>query len=289
MASLTVEIDPGSGFCFGVVKAVEMAESALAKKQTVYCLGEIVHNGEEVDRLEKLGMKTISHQDLEDSNDGIILFRAHGEPPTSYDIIKEKKHKLADATCPVVLKLQQRVKQAWLNQKNNNGQVVIYGKKGHAEVIGLLGQTNGEAILVEKEADLAQIDFTRPTEIFSQTTKSVRGFQNITDKIQAATTNGVEVIVHDTICRQVANRVIRIQEFARKHDIIIMVGGLKSSNAQMLFQACREVNSNSHFVTGPEGVQAEWFQKRPAKVGVCGGTSTPAWLMKQVAQEIEKM
>lgn len=288
MSILKVEVDKNSGFCFGVVKAVEAAETLLKAGQKVWCVGDIVHNEAEAQRLENLGMSTIKHADVPNLEEGTVLFRAHGEPPASYHWVQQHGMALKDATCPVVLKLQQRIKQAWLKQKERNGQIVIYGKKGHAEVIGLCGQTNNEAIVVETEADLKLIDCSRPVEVFSQTTKSPEGLQAIVEQLQQMMQTGVEIISHDTVCRQVSGRVPRIQKFAEQYDTVVFVGGTKSSNARMLFQACRGVNPKSYFISGPEEIQDEWFTSEVQSVGVCGATSTPEWLMQQVAERIRE-
>jgi len=286
MAIIKVEVDKHSGFCFGVVKAVEAAESLLKQGQKVWCVGDIVHNEAEANRLMQLGMSTIQQSDFDQIKSGTVLFRAHGEPPASYHSAQQFGLTLKDATCPVVLKLQQRVKQAYLQQKAQNGQIIIYGKKGHAEVIGLIGQTNNEAIVVEAEADLDRIDFSRPVEVFSQTTKSPEGLQRIIALMQERAHNGIEIISHDTVCRQVSGRVPRIKRFAEQYDVIVFVGGTKSSNARMLFQACRDVNALSYFISEPDELQVDWFTGGVGSVGVCGATSTPEWLMEQVAEKI---
>ena len=286
MTIIKVEVDKHSGFCFGVVKAVEAAESLLKQGQKVWCVGDIVHNEAEANRLKQLGMSTIQQSDFDQIKSGTVLFRAHGEPPASYQYAQQYGLTLKDATCPVVLKLQQRVKQAYLQQKVQNGQIIIYGKKGHAEVIGLIGQTNNEAIVVETEMDLDQIDFSRPIEVFSQTTKSPEGLQKMVGLMQERACNGIEVLSHDTVCRQVSGRVPRIKTFAQKYDAIVFVGGTKSSNARMLFQACREVNEFSYFISEPDQLQLDWFTDAVTSVGICGATSTPEWLMQKVAERI---
>lgn len=283
---LRVEIDDKSGFCFGVVRAISQAEEELKNNETIYSLGDIVHNDLEVDRLNKKGMKTIDHVDLEEMQKGTVFFRAHGEPPESYQKIRENGLKVIDATCPVVLKLQQRVRAAYEEMKEKNGQVAIYGKIGHAEVKGLSGQTNHEAIILEKEEDVRLIDPSRPIVLFSQTTKSPVVFNNIVQAIRRKALEGVEVKINDTICRQVSNRAPHLKNFSRKHDMIVFVGGAKSSNARSLYETCISINPRTHFISSPEDLQKMWFEPRPKSIGVCGATSTPAWLMETVAEKI---
>jgi 4-hydroxy-3-methylbut-2-enyl diphosphate reductase len=283
---LQVEIDDQSGFCFGVVRAISKAETEIEKNGTIYSLGDIVHNDMEVKRLQKMGMKTIDHHELEQLEEGTVFFRAHGEPPESYKIIKEKKLKLIDATCPVVLRLQKKVQTAWEEMKKKHGQVAIFGKIGHAEVKGLSGQTNHEAIILEKEEDVRLVDPSRPVVLFSQTTKSPVIFNNIADALKRRAMPGVEVRVHDTICRQVSNRAPHLRDFASKHDVVIFVGGAKSSNARALYDACFSVNPQTHFISSPDDLQPLWFAARPTSTGVCGATSTPLWLMEKVAEKI---
>lgn len=281
-----MEIDDKSGFCFGVVRAIRKAEEEIEHNETIYSLGDIVHNELEVERLNNKGMQTIGHSDLEKMKEGTVFFRAHGEPPESYKKIKEKGLKIIDATCPVVLKLQQRVCAAYKEMKEKKGQIAIYGKIGHAEVKGLSGQTNHEAIILEKEEDVRLIDPSRPVVLFSQTTKSPEVFKNIAEAIRRRALSDVEVKINDTICRQVSNRAPHLQKFAQKHDIVIFVGGAKSSNAQSLYKSCLAVNPQTHFISSAEDLQHLWFASGPRSVGVCGATSTPAWLMKVVAEKI---
>lgn len=283
---LHVEIDEKSGFCFGVVRAISKAEEEIGNNGTIYSLGDIVHNDLEVERLNNKGMQTIDHGDLENMTEGTVFFRAHGEPPESYQKVKEKGLNLIDATCPVVLKLQQRVRAAYEEMKGKKGQIAIYGKIGHAEVKGLSGQTNHEAIILEKEEDVRLIDPSRPVVLFSQTTKSPEVFKNIAAALQRRALSNVEVKINDTICRQVSNRAPHLQRFARKHDVVIFVGGAKSSNAQSLYKSCLAVNPQTHFISSPEDLQSLWFASGPRSVGVCGATSTPAWLMEVVAEKI---
>jgi 4-hydroxy-3-methylbut-2-enyl diphosphate reductase len=283
---LHVEIDDKSGFCFGVVRAITKAEEELGNNSPIYSLGDIVHNDLEVERLSKEGMRTIDHGHLDKMKEGTVFFRAHGEPPESYHKIKEKGLKLIDATCPVVLKLQQKVRAAYHEMKEKNGQIAIYGKIGHAEVKGLSGQTNHEAIIMEKEEDVRLLDPSKPVVLFSQTTKSPEVFKNIAEAIQRRALGDVEVRINDTNCRQVSNRAPHLKDFSRKHDVIIFVGGAKSSNARSLYETCITINPRTHFISSPEDLQTMWFNPRPKSIGVCGATSTPAWLMETVADKI---
>jgi 4-hydroxy-3-methylbut-2-enyl diphosphate reductase len=283
-----IEIDPHSGFCFGVIKAIEKAEENVTKGP-LYSLGDIVHNNQEVKRLEDKGLTPLPADGLSGISKSRVLFRAHGEPPSSYKIAKEKGLEIIDATCPVVLKLQQRVKNAWLSLKPLDGQIVIFGKKGHAEVIGLLGQVNNEAIVVENPDNLEDIDFTKPIELFSQTTKSIEGLQKLITNIEQRMAPGVNFQHHDTICRQVANRVPRIREFAAKHDVVIFVGGEKSSNAKVLFEVCKRSNPLSYFISKPEDIDFKWVTPSTTSVGICGATSTPMWQLELVASIIGEL
>jgi 4-hydroxy-3-methylbut-2-enyl diphosphate reductase len=287
--SIRIDIDPHSGFCFGVVKAIEAAEQQLASGEPLYCVGEIVHNGEEVARLEKLGMKTIHSADLTSHTNKTVLFRAHGEPPPSYLNAQTGNIKIIDATCPVVLKLQQRVKKAWQEMKAVNGQICIYGKKGHPEVIGLIGQTSGEAILLESADDIHLIDPQRPVVLFSQTTKSIEGFEHLTQCIKDHLNTSSSFISHDTICRQVSGRVPRIKEFAVQYDIIIFVGGKNSSNAKVLFDHCRQANPHSYFISTDQDINPQWLTQSLTSIGICGATSTPRWQLQQVAETINHL
>lgn len=291
---MIVTIDENSGFCFGVTTAIETAEREL-QKGTLFCLGDIVHNGQEVKRLDKLGLETIDYDDLRTLRNVRVLLRAHGEPPSTYRIAKQNNIEIIDASCPVVLNLQKRIREKYqaIHGKNTGAQIVIFGKKGHAEVIGLEGQTNNTAIVIESISQLHQLDFTRPIYLFSQTTKSVEEFQQIVAEIkQRKIENDTSEVVfeyHDTICRNVANRVKRLQDFARGNDVVIFVGGQKSSNAKVLFQHCMEVNSCTVFVSSEADLTPEILQQCHAaeKVGICGATSTPKWLMERIKQHIE--
>lgn len=282
---MKIEIDKHSGFCFGVVNAINKAEEVLNEQGKLYCLGDIVHNNIEVNRLEKLGLITIDHDRYKQMKDCTVLLRAHGEPPSTYQYAKENNITIIDATCPVVLKLQQRIHQSYGEIKKQNGQILIYGKKGHAEVIGLKGQTNGEAMVIEGPDDLDQIDFYRPVTMFSQTTKSLDGFHNISDLIRQNARN--QVTIKDTICRQVANRIPHIKEFAAKHELVLFVSGKKSSNGKSLFEVCKATNSKSHFISTPDEMEKEWF-KGIESVGICGATSTPNHLMEAVEKKINE-
>ena len=291
---MIVTIDENSGFCFGETTAIETAEREL-QKGTLFCLGDIVHNGQEVERLDKLGLETIDYDDLRTLRNVRVLLRAHGEPPSTYRIAKQNNIEIIDASCPVVLNLQKRIREKYqaIHGKNTGAQIVIFGKKGHAEVIGLEGQTNNTAIVIESISQLHQLDFTRPIYLFSQTTKSVEEFQQIVAEIkQRKIENDTSEVVfeyHDTICRNVANRVKRLQDFARGNDVVIFVGGQKSSNAKVLFQNCMEVNSCTVFVSSEADLTPEILQQCHAaeKVGICGATSTPKWLMERIKQHIE--
>lgn len=281
----TIEISAQSGFCFGVVNAIENAEEQLKNDEALYCLGDIVHNEQEVERLKKLGLTSITLEELDQLKNAKIMFRAHGEPPQRYSQINNQNLELVDATCPVVLKLQQRIKAAWERMKKVNGQMVIYGKPGHAEVVGLQGQTNNEAIVVADASGLGQINFEQPMEIFSQTTRDINEYKKLVTEIEKRSKAGVKV--HDTICRQVSNRAPKLQEFAKKHDLVYFVGGLKSSNAQLLFKACKAVNPETYFVSAPE--KEDWNEVHSKKrIGICGATSTPFWLMEEVAKRVEQ-
>ncbi|MFT3740865.1 MAG: 4-hydroxy-3-methylbut-2-enyl diphosphate reductase [Breznakibacter sp.] len=287
--SIPVVIDPNSGFCFGVKKAVEAAENHLAQGKELFSLGQMVHNGEEVSRLQKKGLTPIEHQGLSSASHKTILFRAHGEPPSSYQKARELNAQIIDATCPVVLKLQQRVKKAWEEMRAINGLVYIYGKKNHPEVTGLLGQTNNEAVLIESADEIALIDFNRPIELFSQTTKNIEGLQHLIARIKERLKPGAYFVAHDTICRQVAGRVPRIRQFAQEHDLIVFVGGTQSSNAKVLFEQCKQVNPNSFFINHIDQISSDWLHIQPKSIGICGATSTPQWQLEQVADSIKNL
>ena len=279
-----ITIDDKSGFCFGVVTAITKAETELADKRTLYCLGDIVHNSLEVERLEQLGLITINHHQFEQLHDAKVLLRAHGEPPQTYITAENNRIDIIDATCPVVLNLQKKIRSTY--QDNPNAQIVIFGKQGHAEVVGLQGQTDNNAIVVENIGDIGKIDFNKDIHLFSQTTKSVEEFQELIHAIELHARKGF--YWHDTICRQVCNRVRHIREFAAQHQVIIFVGGRKSSNGKVLFEHCREVNPESLFVESPEELTSDILaQLKGRNIGICGATSTPLWLMQQCKQKIE--
>lgn len=274
-----VEIDTKSGFCFGVTTAIRKAEEVLDREGSLYCLGDIVHNTAEVERLQKKGLKTITHKDLENLHNVKVLLRAHGEPPSTYELARRNNIDIIDATCPVVLQLQRRIKAAWEADFRKDSQVVIYGKKGHAEVNGLVGQTAGEAIVVQNMEELQRLDPEKKIDLYSQTTSSLEGFREMVSEIEKR--YGKErVHWSDTICRQVANRMTGIREFAANHEVVIFVCGAKSSNGKVLFETCLEVNPRTYFISSPEELRVEWTQGAKS-IGICGATSTPAWLMQQ--------
>ncbi|MBO7234671.1 MAG: 4-hydroxy-3-methylbut-2-enyl diphosphate reductase [Paludibacteraceae bacterium] len=278
-------IDKESGFCFGVVTAIKKAEEELAKGEPLYCLGDIVHNGREVERLANLGLVTIDHDTFKTLRNVKVLLRAHGEPPSTYQIAKDNNITIIDASCPVVLRLQSKIKKRF--QEDGNCQIVIYGKKGHAEVIGLEGQTNGTAIVVEGENDIESIDFTKDISLFSQTTKPLDGFNRLIESIKDRQKGG-NFDYFDTICRQVANRIPNIRRFAEENDVVFFVGGKKSSNGKVLFEHCREANPNTFFVSGPDEITETQLQQcEGKKIGICGATSTPLWLMVDVKNLID--
>jgi len=285
---LNIEIDKKSGFCFGVVKAISKAEEELAKGETLYCLGDIVHNGQEVERLTRLGLITIDHEQFEQLHNAKVLLRAHGEPPRTYQIAKQNNLTLIDASCPVVLKLQSRIRKSYLTAPSEDVQIVIYGKKGHAEVNGLVGQTDEKAIVIESEADLSKIDFTKKICLFSQTTKSLDGFNHLVTTLSEKIINGADFEFSDTICRQVANRIPNITTFAKKNDIIIFVSGKKSSNGKVLYEHSKKINLNTYFVTEADEV-TKLNLDLTKKIGICGATSTPRWLMEDIADKLNEL
>lgn len=282
----TVEIDDKSGFCFGVVTAIRKAEDELASAGSLYCLGDIVHNSNEVERLQRCGLRTITHQEMERLANVKVLLRAHGEPPSTYTIARRNSIEIIDATCPVVLRLQQRIKEAFDTPVNGRRkQIVIYGQRGHAEVLGLVGQTEGTAIVVETADDIERIDFHRDVYLYSQTTKSIEGFQSMIAAIELRLHHPAKLYSFDTICRQVAGRVDHLRQFAAKHSVIIFVAGAKSSNGKILYNHCRDVNPSSYLVSDDSAVQAEWLADA-ASIGICGATSTPRRLMEQVRERV---
>lgn len=283
---MKVIIDDNSGFCFGVVRAISRAEEALAEGGTVYSLGDIVHNRVEVQRLEQLGLQTVTHTDMKRLGGRRLFIRAHGEPPTTFARAEELGIEVIDATCPVVAALQRKVKRAYEQMQEVDGQVVILGKHGHAEVVGLTGQVDGRAIVIENEADLEAVDFTRPIYFLSQTTQSRTLFEHILEVMRSRTANPEQVEAIDTICGQVAGREQRLSEFARSVDRVIFVCGRKSSNGKVLFEVCRKANPLSYNIEEASELQPEWLEGA-STVGICGATSTPKWLMQQVADHIE--
>ena len=292
---MNVTVDSDSGFCFGVVFAIEMAESQLDAGHELYCLGDIVHNNMEVDRLKAKGLKIINHEEFAELKDCKVLIRAHGEPPETYQTAIRNNIELIDASCPVVLKLQNRVRTSMNTSVEEQGQVVIYGEVGHAEVNGLVGQTNGKAIIITGEADIDKIDFSRPVYLFSQTTKSTQGFQRIQELIREriVAEKGDDISIadfnaNDTICRQVSNREPQLKRFAGQHNVIIFVSGKKSSNGKVLYNVCKSVNPRTHFVSDLQEINPDWIQGIDS-VGVCGATSTPMWLMDQVADKLREI
>ena len=283
---LQIEIDAASGFCFGVTTAIGKAEEELSHSDSLYCLGDIVHNERECDRLRDLGLQTINHTTFGKLRGGKVLLRAHGEPPKTYKQAEENNIEIIDATCPVVLQLQRRIKKKY--DSPDRPLIVIYGKRGHAEVLGLVGQTNGEAIVIENLEEAESLDFTRNICLFSQTTKSLEGFQRIVEYITTHIQAPATFEYFDTICRQVANRLPNIREFAARHDVIIFVCGLKSSNGKVLYEECRKVNAQSYLVDEPQSIDARWFEGATS-VGICGATSTPKWLMEACRDAIQKL
>lgn len=280
-----VEIDARSGFCHGVVTAIRKAEEELERSdKPLYCLGDIVHNSDEVERLERKGLTTVSHADLSRLGGARVLLRAHGEPPSTYRTAREQGIEIIDATCQVVLRLQQRIKAAY-DAPGPRPQIVIYGKAGHAEVNGLVGQTEGEAIVVENIAQLDRLDFDRDIDLYSQTTMSLQGLAEMVAEIERRKAPGVNFTYHDTICRQVANRVNHLREFASSHEVVLFVAGAKSSNGKILFSHCLAVNPNSHLVADESELRLEWLTKA-SSIGICGATSTPRRLMEQVKQRV---
>ena len=280
---LQIEIDAGSGFCFGVTTAIQKAEEELAKGSTLYCLGDIVHNGMEVERLHERGLITINHEQLRRLHDVKVLLRAHGEPPETYELAQRNHIEIIDATCPVVLQLQRRIKRQYAQPSTPSGQtpsIVIFGKNGHAEVLGLVGQTQGHAIVIEKFEDVSRLDYSRDIYLYSQTTKSLDEFHRIVDYIQSHMQPRASFRSFDTICRQVANRMPHIATFAGRHDLVLFVCGHKSSNGKVLFNECRRINPNSHLIEGSHEIDPHWLENI-STVGICGATSTPKWLMEE--------
>ncbi len=284
---MLVEIDKGSGFCFGVTTAIRKAEEELSRGVPLYSLGDIVHNGEECERLRQLGLIAIDHEQFRHLRDVRVLLRAHGEPPETYAIARANNIELIDATCPVVLSIQKRIARD--ARAGDGAQIVIFGQKGHAEVLGLMGQTGGEAIVIESIDELDRIDFTRPVRLYSQTTKSLAEFRRLVEVIQQRMASGVEFRYSDTICRQVANRLENIRRFAASHDLVFFVCGRKSSNGRVLLEACRETNPNTHHVEDASQIDLSLITPAVHSVGICGATSTPAWLMEACREKISSL
>ena len=290
---LQIEIDNGSGFCFGVTTAIQKAEEELAKGNQLYCLGDIVHNGMECERLREMGLITINHDEMRQLHNVKVLLRAHGEPPETYELARQNNIEIIDATCPVVLQLQKRIKRQYEASLSSDplplpSQIVIFGKEGHAEVLGLVGQTADHAIVIEHFDDVKQLDFSRDIYLYSQTTKSLDEFHRIIEYIQDHISPDATFKSFDTICRSVANRMPNISQFATKHDLILFVCGRKSSNGKVLFNECLRVNPNAHLIEGPEEINPQWLEGIKT-VGICGATSTPKWLMEQCRDALLKM
>ena len=294
---IQIEIDEGSGFCFGVTTAIKKAEEELAQGRPLYCLGDIVHNGMECDRLREMGLITINHEEMRKLHDVKVLLRAHGEPPETYELARRNHIEIIDATCPVVLQLQKKIKQQYETSpklpadedsaasSSRGGSIVIFGKKGHAEVLGLVGQTQSSAIVIESFEEVTKLDFTRDIYLYSQTTKSLDEFHRIIDYIQSHMAPNATFKSFDTICRSVANRMPNISQFATKHDLILFVCGRKSSNGKVLYNECLRVNPNTHLVEDPKEIEPQWLEGIQT-VGICGATSTPRWLMEQCRDAI---
>ena len=291
---LNIEIDNGSGFCFGVTTAIQKAEEELARGNKLYCLGDIVHNGMECERLREMGLITINHDEMAQLHDAKVLLRAHGEPPETYELARQNNIEIIDATCPVVLQLQKRIKRQYDSNNQSDSpsqsvksaaQIVIFGKKGHAEVLGLVGQTHSNAIVIEYFDEVSQLDFSRDIYLYSQTTKSLDEFHRIIEYIQEHISPNATFKSFDTICRSVANRMPNISQFASRHDLILFVCGRKSSNGKVLFEECRRINPNTHLIEGPAEINPQWLENIKT-VGICGATSTPKWLMEQCRDAI---
>ncbi|HOF98676.1 MAG TPA: 4-hydroxy-3-methylbut-2-enyl diphosphate reductase [Paludibacteraceae bacterium] len=284
---LNIEIDNKSGFCFGVVKAIEKAEEELEKGSTLYCLGDIVHNEEEVERLQRLGLVTVNYEQYNQLHNVKVLIRAHGEPPSTYETARKNNITLIDATCPVVLKLQSRIKKNYEELASEDGQIVIYGQTGHAEVKGLVGQTDGKAIVIQEEKDLDKIDFSKKVHLFSQTTKDLEHYHHLIEEISKRMVKKDDFKFSDTICRQVANRIPNIINFAQQNDVILFVGGKQSSNGKVLYEHCKSINPQTYYISDCKQVDELEIQK-DKKIGICGATSTPQWLMDCIAKRLEE-
>lgn len=287
---IKIEIDEHSGFCFGVVTAIKKAEEELSKGGVLYCLGDIVHNGSEVKRLEEAGLVTIDHEQFAKLHDVKVLLRAHGEPPATYEMAKRNNITLIDATCPVVLMLQKRIKTEY-DTEGDKSRIVIFGKKGHAEVNGLVGQTDNKAIVIESPSEVSKVGLDKDISLFSQTTKPLDEYNEVAESLREGLkqNGGYSLKFNDTICRQVANRIPNIFNFAKVHDLIIFVSGKKSSNGKSLFAECHRANERSYFISSADELEAAWFADDVKSIGVCGATSTPKWLMEKVADRIKEI
>ena len=287
---IKIEIDEHSGFCFGVVTAIKKAEEELSKGGVLYCLGDIVHNGSEVKRLEEAGLVTIDHEQFAKLHDVKVLLRAHGEPPATYEMAKRNNITLIDATCPVVLMLQKRIKTEY-DTEGDKSRIVIFGKKGHAEVNGLVGQTDNKAIVIESPSEVSKVGLDKDISLFSQTTKPLDEYNEVAESLRDGLkqNGGYSLKFNDTICRQVANRIPNIFNFAKVHDLIIFVSGKKSSNGKSLFAECHRANERSYFISSADELEAAWFADDVKSIGVCGATSTPKWLMEKVADRIKEI
>ena len=291
---MKIEIDQKSGFCFGVHNAVEIAEEALLDGETVYSLGSLMHNDMEMQRLSSLGLITIDHEQFRALKNCKVLIRAHGEPPETYKLALENNITIIEATCPIVRKLQSKIRKTWTDIRNRKGQIVIFGKPGHAEVIGLLGQTDNEGLLVSKASDIDRIDFSRPVALFSQTTMEITEFENIGQLIyERMKAKGVadpeqDLVVFNTVCGQVSSREPNLKAFAAQHDTVVFVSGKDSSNGRMLYSVCKKINPDTHFISSVEEIEKSWFEGKES-VGVCGATSTPRWLIRKVMEHIQNI
>ncbi|MBQ9558856.1 MAG: 4-hydroxy-3-methylbut-2-enyl diphosphate reductase [Bacteroidaceae bacterium] len=286
---MTIEIDERSGFCFGVTRAIGKAEEVLGSSpQPLYCLGDIVHNSMECDRLGRMGLKTIDHEQYNQLRDATVLLRAHGEPPQTYRLAEANHIDIIDATCPVVLHLQERIKREYDSDPDHRKQIVIFGKPGHAEVLGLVGQTQGTAIVIERPEDVLCLDFNRDICLYSQTTKPLDEFRRIVEYIEAHIAPTATFRYYDTICRQVANRMPHIRDFASRHDVVLFVCGKKSSNGRVLFNECRRVNPHSYMTDAANEIDSRWLSDCDS-IGICGATSTPKWLMEECKVRVEQL
>ncbi len=290
---MIVEIDKKSGFCFGVVKAIAAAEEGITGEEPLFCLGDIVHNSQEVDRLSGMGLKVIDRDTMEKMEGAKVMIRAHGEPPETYELAKQKNIRITDATCPIVLKLQQRVRKGSEEMQQQGGYTFILGKEGHAEVVGLMGQAGKKAKVIQTTEDLTEVDYNKPSRLYAQTTEDPEKLKIISEFIEekyksAGHDPSLMFKAHNTTCRQVSNRAIEIREFARRYDVVVFVSDTKSSNGRQLFSVCRNTNNRCFFVTGPKDIKAEWFTGAH-RVGICGATSTPQWVMEQVKEEVQRL